>query len=47
MGRYNPPTKKENAPSVADIDRLKKQGMKPKMKTKTTQQEKFTKVLQL
>ena len=32
MGRYNPPTKKENAPSVADIDRLKKQGMKPKMK---------------
>ena len=32
MGRYNPPTKKENAPSVADINRLKKQGMKPKMK---------------
>ncbi len=30
MGRYNPPTKKENAPSVADINRLKKQGMKPK-----------------
>ena len=33
MGR-NKPVKKENAPSVADIDRLKKQGMKPKKEQK-------------
>ena len=30
----------ENAPSVADIDRLKKQGMKPKMKNEDPR-EKF------
>ena len=34
MGRNNPPVKKENAPSVADIDRLKKQGMKPRKEQK-------------
>ena len=32
MNFYGANVKAENAPSVADIDRLKKQGMKPKMK---------------
>ena len=34
MGRNNPPVKKENAPSEADIERLKKQGMKPRKEQK-------------
>ena len=36
MNRYGANVK-ENAPSVADIDRLKKQGMKPKMKNEEHQ----------
>ena len=34
MGRNNPPVKRENAPSEADIERLKKQGMKPRKEQK-------------
>ena len=34
MGRNNPPVKKENAPTEADIERLKKQGMKPRKEQK-------------
>ena len=34
MGRNNPPVKRENAPSEADIKRLKKQGMKPRKEQK-------------
>ena len=34
MGRNNPPVKKENAPSEADLERLKKLGMKPRKEQK-------------